>query len=68
MRIRFHDQSPCGRYSFEDYGICVVLDFAGGGDLLAQGDDADRLREEWDACVEAGFFAIFEEYRPEVNA
>jgi len=68
LRLRFHDQSPCGRYVLEDYGVCVVLDFAGGGDVFAQDDSADIIRQEWDDCAEVGDFSIFEEYRPEVDA
>lgn len=64
-RIISWDQSPCGHYSFEDYGVYVVVELPCGGDVFAQGDSADIIRQEWAHCVEAGCFRIWEEYRPE---
>jgi len=61
LRIRFHDQSPCAQYSIEDYGFFVVVNFPGGGDRFAQGDDADIIRREWDDCAAVGDFSYFEE-------
>jgi len=68
LRLKFREKSPCGLYSFEDYGLYVVMTFSDGADVFADGDSADILRKEWADCVEAGFFRILEEYRPEVSA
>jgi len=62
------NRSPCGEYILEDHGLYVVLQFADGKDWFAQGDSADIMRMEWANCVEAGFFRILDEYRPEVDA
>lgn len=68
-------ESPCGGYCLNEgpKRLYVVLTFSDGSSVFAQGDSADLIRQEWDACAEAGDFSWFEEYRhvadpPEVSA